>query len=76
MKLTLGLILDNLGTTLCEIQDIRFKEICYMYSYMKLLLKFKSKMVLTVVKFYICGSMHCNSRLKKFNKMHQYADIY
>jgi len=76
MRLTLGLILDSLGTTLCEIPDIHFKEIFYMYSYMKLLLKTKSKMVLTVdVKFYIRGSMHRNSRLKKSNEMQQYADI-
>ena len=26
--------------------------------------------------FYICGSVHHNSRLKKSNKMHLYADIY
>jgi len=26
--------------------------------------------------FYICGSVHRNSRLKKVNKMQQYADIY
>jgi len=26
--------------------------------------------------FYICGSVHRNSRLKKSNKMQQYADIY
>jgi len=26
--------------------------------------------------FYIRGSVHCNSRLKKSNEMQQYADIY
>ena len=30
----------------------------------------------TSPKFYICGSVHRNSRLKKSNKMQQYADIY
>lgn len=48
MKLTLGLILDNLGTTLYEIPGIHFKEMYYIYTYMKLILKSKSKMVLTV----------------------------
>jgi len=28
------------------------------------------------VKFYICIFVHRNSRLKKSNKMQQYADIY
>ena len=28
------------------------------------------------LKFYICSSMHCNSWLKKSNKMQLYADIY
>ena len=27
-------------------------------------------------EFYICGSVHRNSRLKKSKKMEQYADIY
>jgi len=26
--------------------------------------------------FYIRGSVHCNSRLKKSNEMQQYVDIY
>ena len=26
--------------------------------------------------FYVCSSAHCNYRLKKSNKMQQYADIY
>jgi len=26
--------------------------------------------------FHICSSVYCNSSLKKFNKMQQYADIY
>jgi len=26
--------------------------------------------------FHICSSVHRNSRLKKYNKMQQYADIY
>ena len=29
-----------------------------------------------ILIFYICGSMHPNSRLKKSNKVQQYADIY
>jgi len=33
MQLTLGVTLDNLGTTLCEIPDIHFKEILYIYIY-------------------------------------------
>ena len=28
------------------------------------------------VEFYICSSVHRNSRLKKSNKVQQYADIY
>jgi len=28
------------------------------------------------VEFYICSSVHRSSRLKKSNKMQQYADIY
>ena len=31
---------------------------------------------LNEIKFYIRGSVHRNSRLKKSNKMEQYADIY
>jgi len=30
----------------------------------------------TLIHFYICGSVHCNSRLKKSNQMQQYADMY
>ena len=35
-----------------------------------------SKDTFSVLQFYICGSVHHNSRLKKSNKMQQYADIY
>ena len=31
---------------------------------------------MTVFKFYICSSMHRNSRLNKSNKMQRYTDIY
>ena len=34
------------------------------------------KKTCTVIFFYIHGSMHHNSRLKKSNEMQQYADIY
>jgi len=30
----------------------------------------------SVLQFYVCGSVHRNSRLKKSNKMQEYADIY
>ena len=36
----------------------------------------KEIMELNSTKFYICSSVHRNSRLKKSNKMQQYADIY
>ena len=41
-----------------------------LFSY--LCLKFRN----TFPTFYICGSVHRNSRLRKSNKMQQYADVY
>jgi len=31
---------------------------------------------MTILKLYICSSVHRNSKLKKSNEMQQYADVY
>ena len=46
------------------------------FTYIQQIIKHVHIRGMSTLKFYIRGSVHRNSRLKKSNEMQQYADIY